>query len=350
MPPKKRPLALAARPLAPAQPSDTKPRKRPLALLTADTVAHTTRTHRAIEDDMVGSVFETDAQHWSRHKGQPESIGCPRCHFIGRKFHFEKAYPWCGQKADFEGGPWRLGCSYCKWMHASAPKEIHNNKRCGNKFRLSAFARFDFVATAPWSVSEYRLKQHERQEAHRIAVASTRRFVLRMPLAQSEQKAQSQSPPLRPLAQKPPLRPLAQQPPLRPQEIEEEDRTVASVASACVAEAKCDYLDDKQLLRGRVPQPEDWALAWAECTEKIAFRKQERLARKKEFTFLNLRKIRRKQVRIMAEARRMDIRQELSEATSITLAMDDRKYRKLIRYRCDAPKAPFFFDAGSCAF
>ena len=44
----------------------------------------------------------------------------------------------------------------------------------------------------------------------------------------------------------------------------------------------------------------------------------------------------------MAEARRMDIRQELSEATSITLAMDDRKDRKLIRYRCDAALAPFF--------
>ena len=148
-------------------------------------------------------------------------------------------------------------------MHASAPKEIHKSKRCGNKFRRSAFARFDFVATASWTMLEFRLKQHERQEAHRIAVASTRRFVLRMPLrplAQGEQKDQSQTPP---------MRPLAQEPPLRPQEMGEENRAVASVASACVAEAKCDYLDDKQLLRGRVPQPEDWAIAWAECTDKL---------------------------------------------------------------------------------
>ena len=105
---------------------------------------------------------------------------------------------------------------------------------------------------------------------------------------------------------------------------------------------KRDYLDDKQLLKGRVPQPDDWVKAWAECTEKIAFRKQERLEGKREGESLpNFRRLRRKQIRIMAEARRMDIRQELSEATAITLAMDDRKYQKLIRYRCDAPNEPF---------
>ena len=126
---------------------------------------------------------------------------------------------------------------------------------------------------------------------------------------------------------------------------------MVTVASSCITEARHDYVDDKQLLKGRVPQSDDWVKAWAECTEKLAFRKQERLEGKREGERRpNFRRIRRKQVRIMAEARRMDIRQELSEATSITLAMDDRKHRKLIRYRCDAPKAPFFFDAGSCAF
>ena len=118
---------------------------------------------------------------------------------------------------------------------------------------------------------------------------------------------------------------------------------MVTVAGSSITEAKCDYLDDKQLLKGRVPQPDDWVKAWADCTEKIAFRKQERLEGKKNGRrqSISIRGIRRKQVRIMAEARRMDIRQELNEATAITLAMDDRQYQKLIRYRCDARNEPF---------
>ena len=128
------------------------------------------------------------------------------------------------------------------------------------------------------------------------------------------------------------MRPLAQV----------ESSELLACANWCITEAKRDYLDDKQLLKGRVPQPDDWVKAWADCTEKIEFRKQERLEGKREGEILpNFRRIRRKQIRIMAEARRMDIRQELSEATAITLAMDVRLYQKLIRYRCDAPNEPF---------
>ena len=43
----------------------------------------------------------------------------------------------------------------------------------------------------------------------------------------------------------------------------------------------------------------------------------------------------------MAETHREDIRKQLAKATSISLAMDDRKYSKIIRYRCDAPEKPY---------
>ena len=46
-------------------------------------------------------------------------------------------------------------------------------------------------------------------------------------------------------------------------------------------------------------------------------------------------------IRIMAEARREVIRKDLRKATFICLCMDDRKYQKIIRFRCDAPEKPF---------
>ena len=79
--------------------------------------------------------------------------------------------------------------------------------------------------------------------------------------------------------------------------------------------------------------------------QRMDFHKQERLARKKKKSFRhrsNLRRIRRKQVRIMAEVRREDLRKQLSEAQFISLSMDERQYQKIVRVRCDAPLAPFF--------
>ena len=61
----------------------------------------------------------------------------------------------------------------------------------------------------------------------------------------------------------------------------------------------------------------------------------------------HLRRIRRKQVRIMAEARREDLRKQLSEAQFISLSMDERQYQKIVRFRCDAPSTPFFLQRDS---
>ena len=92
-----------------------------------------------------------------------------------------------------------------------------------------------------------------------------------------------------------------------------------------IAETASEVLDDSSLLKGRVPQCKDWLEAWAESTEKVAFHKQERLARKKKSGRhrTNLRRIRRKQLRIMAEARREVLRKQLSEARFISLSMDE---------------------------
>ena len=51
---------------------------------------------------------------------------------------------------------------------------------------------------------------------------------------------------------------------------------------------------------------------------------------------LNLRRMRGKQVRVMAEAAREVIRKRLGEAQFISLAMDDRKYQR----SCDSVAMP----------
>ena len=123
------------------------------------------------------------------------------------------------------------------------------------------------------------------------------------------------------------------------------DSFVEAETKKSIAESTSEVLHDSHLLKGRVPQCQDWLDAWAESTEQIAFHKQARCARKKK-TFRdrqNLRRIRRKQVRIMAEARREVLRKQLGEAQFISLSMDDRQYQKIVRFRCDAPSKPFVF-------
>ena len=87
---------------------------------------------------------------------------------------------------------------------------------------------------------------------------------------------------------------------------------------ALIAEASTTILDDRRVLKGNVPQVGDWLSAWAESTEKTSFRKQDRMFkkmnRKQPRLKLNLRRMRGKQVRVMAEASREVIRKRLGEA------------------------------------
>ena len=86
-------------------------------------------------------------------------------------------------------------------------------------------------------------------------------------------------------------------------------------------------------MKGRVPQGQDWLDGWAESSEQLAFHKQERLMIKKrtQHKANNLRRMRRKQVRVMAETRREDVRNWLGQALFISLSMDERQYRQINR-------------------
>lgn len=96
------------------------------------------------------------------------------------------------------------------------------------------------------------------------------------------------------------------------------------------------------MFEGRAPQIRDWLDAWSEVTEKMAFRKQERLTLNKHTReHTSLRRNRKQQLQIIAEARRRDIRLQLRAATCISFAMGDRKSQQIIRYRCDVPDYPY---------
>ena len=106
-------------------------------------------------------------------------------------------------------------------------------------------------------------------------------------------------------------------------------------------------VDDAALLRGNVPSPAEWKDAWAELSEAVSMRKIGRMTEKKARTSggggggvcaaNRIRKRRRKQLLVMAEVTRRRIRKALWRATSISLALDESKYRKIVRFRCDVP-------------
>ena len=96
------------------------------------------------------------------------------------------------------------------------------------------------------------------------------------------------------------------------------------------------------LLKGNVPSPEEWRNAWSVLSETVSLRKVARIFEKQKGKvitplFNKQRKRYRKQLCVMAEVLRNRIRKVLREATSISLALDECKYRKVLRYRCDLP-------------
>ena len=112
------------------------------------------------------------------------------------------------------------------------------------------------------------------------------------------------------------------------------------VAASKIADATTQMATDRVILKGRVPTPEDWHEAWTDLTETLSLRKQSRMAMKRGASAIGddgLRKRRRKMLRAQAEVIRCSLRETLRRATHISLALDESKYRKIIRFRCDRP-------------
>ena len=200
---------------------------------------------RSDEDKFVGSVHETTACHRKRHSECPKDAEkCIRCRFAANIHAWKKAMPWLAEKPSYQGGFWRLGCDVCAWHRSQKVQEDHEGRR-GCKVRSCAFARHDFCCSGKTSNIYKRLMAHACHDGHRAAVIASRKATCT---------------------------------PLGMKEVARDAARVAAIGD----QVSSRDLEGQGMLRGRVPQIDEWLGAWAEGTETISFRKQQRLNKKKK--------------------------------------------------------------------
>jgi hypothetical protein len=354
-----------------------KTREMPKAAIGATQVCKVFARPRLSNPLDTGSVFESDLVHVKRHRLAGQAGGCLRCIFVSNPRALEQVAKlprkaghvasWLEPGPCSEGGQWALGCRICAWYHIhngptmdhrkgaigppgaeskGGPKRKHVKKifkdpalRMRKHARFGKFANFTFRQP---SQTEKAIEQHGNSQAHDLAYKA---------MLQKESACE--------------LRPL----------------TMPEAAPNPVAQ---------KAFKGRVPKPRDWLDSFVDTGNLVSWRKQARLrvqksgqssgeplASKPEVarasddttsspwagsqplaadqggsqsltlaapreTLENLRKRRRKQTRIMAEVVRRKHRRILGKAKFCTLALDEAQGRKLVHFRCDCDKAPWY--------
>ena len=259
---------------------------------------------RAPREEPLALVSE--AQHVEVHAGFQGF--CIRCDVQRRRNVYEaismhNGASWLAGRSN--RGRWSLGCTQCANFYATG-------KKCGDA-RFSRFSKF-LVRPTSTGQAKFLIEQHHRARSHRIACGITR-----VPLR----------------ARRDSVVPCAQS-----------DSPSSSIGKLWPAAEQS--AEDDALLKGNVPSPEDWQDAWAHLSERMSLRQAARLfhkAFKKKQRgdpeplagHSRRRKRYRRQLCAMAELTRRRIREALRRATSITLALDESKYRKVIRFRADLP-------------
>ena len=246
----------------------------------------------------------SEAEHVMCHAGSKRF--CIRCDIHQRAKSYEACswhdgQSWLKRGVDSRG-VWGLGCMVCaKFIASSAGRGT-----CHSRF--SKFAKFEFRETVCRFRVKFLIEQHQKSKSHRMAYYGV-----------TKNKRHSATPPPPPLPQ-----PLAC-PPTPCDEVVEPPA------------------EDVEMLQGNVPSPAEWKDAWAVVSETISLRKEARVFVKKTsaeaFMVNRRRKRHRKQLVVMAEVLRRQIRNVFRQATSISLALDECKYRKIIRFRADLPVA-----------
>ena len=256
-------------------------------------------------DVLVGPVSETREQHMERH-GKGGHPKCPRCKYykFGEKWakaygsielqHPRKSVRWLAEKPLRFGGTWGLGCVFCADMRArlnvadAPPDRQHQNNTRSRRFG-SAWARFD---VRPRALQAEHTKQHAHYDVHKI---STKAY-------------------------------------LRPDEASTTDLQVSA--------------EDDALLSGAVPQLADWLRAWRAARTPQSWQAAAQAQQTEHYIHqLRARSVTSRGLQQMAEVMRSMGRakkqQWIRDCSAISLAFDDRKGYKLIRFRCDvSPFAP----------
>ena len=255
--------------------------------------------------EMVGPVTETKEDHLERHSGGRRS--CPRCRFylFGSKWtekhgSFQGHGPakhlctaWVAERPIRYGGAWGLGCTLCAAqlvrVSTSDAPQGERRRRLG-----TAWARFEVRNV---DLSSSHLYQHDPTDVHRLAVSSW----------------------------------------MQP------DAPVTLQLQASV--------EDDDILRGSVPQGEDWLRAWRaartvqswEASSNVL--KTEHYIRPQHNRHMTSRALM-QMVRVMREICRRQKREVLRRAVSISLAFDDRAGFKLVLFRAVHSALPSRGSAG----
>ena len=290
-----------------------------------------------------GDSREGEAQHLKRHPAQSIrkwAKTCPRCAFSLWRSNNPRVAPWLVAKPPWMGGAWGLGCGLCaagvtsegvkqrrRQLRVECKKEGFKKQAVS---RFSSWARYGVGRILAPRVFASAIVMHEGVDLHRICKA-----VLSSPAAHIERCRANHT------------------------TSTGTQRAVSLMCSAhdlkfeasSVAAAPCGAFVDAGKVgsvtdpfRGRVPQVEDWQSVWAEASSCVSVLKQTRVAKKKLETARRSRIARRKMIGVMAEVTRENTRKRLREATSVTVALDECKGRKIIRVRCDTPDAPYRYD------
>ena len=308
-----------------------------------------------------GSVFENDLEHVKPHKAEGWAHECLRCSYILDKGSLGKyaSLPlpsgrlatWVEPTPSHMGGTWALGCRICAWhcnftaaggARRTHRKQLPEELRGMTAARHSKFAGFN-SGLRNVKLSEVRLAllAHTTSQGHEKACKAMLEKDRDCNLS-----TQSQAPPA--------INPLVQ-----------------------------------AAFKGRVPKPKDWFDCFVDCRNLISWRKQANVHLQKsgansEVSFGRkplappgasesdslttepkdpgngqpyvrgkiatplgldgLRKRRRKQTKMMAECLRERHRNVLRKAQFCSLALDEAQGRRLVHFRCDYHKPPWYYQ------
>ena len=289
---------------------------------------------------VVLSAVETDEQHKFRHPTFQSS--CPRCAFLNHGSHWKRfaawkvdskvCTSWLSPRPAHMGGDWALGCQACAALLETrtnvTTKEKPRRGKWQAKLRANKWARFRVTRLLKPSLATAAVSNHHRSKFHRQAVLQLQALDAKTAASPKLCSAASES----------------STPELVASSTHQAGLT--AVASFTIEEGTAEQAKASTLLKGRVPQLQDWIDAWASASSTTSYLKESRIRQKKSEArvSLGIRKRLRKQVRVMADVLRDKHRQALTAATSISIAVDSRGKYKVARFRCDSHQHPYYID------
>lgn len=258
-------------------------------------------SHQSGEDDApIGDIYETAAQHASRHRIVVPT--CARCLYNSSRTSWERSYGshraepcggkttltvWLAERPTRMGKSWGLGCVFCHGAMSQATSGKGGGK--GRCFRACSWSRFEMRSIVQMNLRA--IRQHAETDSHRLAA--------RLYLA-----------------------------PLVAKTLTDDGRQGVCGSGA-------------SLFRGGVPQLLDWLRAWRACMTPVSFRAAAAIGVTTDLIHgtrqpaATSRRAFRSMVRILAFAIRARNRDALRRASSITLLLDDRGAFRLLRCKCD---------------